>query len=126
MVLLIKQCGHVYMHVIFIITFLFVCLLFGCFLVKNLFFFRIYNCVCKFDENKNKNLLKKKFQSKKINFNLVNSSFKTSVIIITFCFHQFLIAIISLTSSNVIFSLPFLSVMLYFLYDDQNNDYSSI
>ena len=57
MVLLIKQCGHVYMRVIFIITF-YVCL-YGRFIVK-LFFFRIYNCVCKFDENKNKNLLKKK------------------------------------------------------------------
>ena len=37
-VLLIKQCEHVYMHVIFIITFLFVCLLFVHFLVENIFF----------------------------------------------------------------------------------------
>ena len=36
-VLLIKQCEHVYMHVIFIITFLFVCLFFGHFLVENIF-----------------------------------------------------------------------------------------
>ena len=34
-------------------NFLFVCLFFGRFLVKILFF-RIYNCVCTFDENKNK------------------------------------------------------------------------
>ena len=58
--LLIKQYGHVYMHVIFL-TFLFACLFFS----FN-FFFRIYNCVCKFDENKNKNSLKKK--SKENNF----------------------------------------------------------
>ena len=51
-----------YMHVIFIITFcLFVCLfVFWSFSRKKLFSFRIYNCVCKFSENKNKNLLKKK------------------------------------------------------------------
>ena len=47
------------MNVIFIINFclfvcFFICLLFGLFL-----FFRIYNCVCKFHENKIKNLLKK-------------------------------------------------------------------
>ena len=34
---------------------------FWSFLVKNVFvFIRMYNCVCKFDENKNKNLLKEK------------------------------------------------------------------
>ena len=56
--------GHVCMHVIFIITFLFVCLfvclfVFWSFSCKK-FFFRIYNCVFKFDENKSKNLLKKR------------------------------------------------------------------
>ena len=45
MVLLIKQCEHVYMHVILIITFLFVCLFFALFLVTKFFFFRIYNLV---------------------------------------------------------------------------------
>ena len=60
MVLLIKQCEHVYMQVIFIITFLFVCLFFGRFLVKNNFFFKnLEFSVCKFDENKNKIYLKK-------------------------------------------------------------------
>ena len=56
MVLLIKQCGHVYVHLIFITTFLlFVCLFFGRFLVKKIVFFvSIYNCVCKFDEDKKK------------------------------------------------------------------------
>ena len=52
MVLLIKQCEHVYMHVIFIITFLFVCL----------FVFWSFYCkknLLKITENKNKNLLKK-------------------------------------------------------------------
>ena len=44
-VLLIKQCEHVYMYVILIITFLFVCLFFGLFLVKKIFFFSIYNLV---------------------------------------------------------------------------------
>ena len=39
--------------------------LYPCYLYNNFFylfvcFFRIYHCVCKFDENKNKNLLKKK------------------------------------------------------------------
>ena len=38
-VLLIKQCEHVYMHVILIITFLFVCLFFGLFPVKKNIFF---------------------------------------------------------------------------------------
>ena len=38
--------------------------LYPCYLYNNFFylfvcFFRIYHCVCKFDENKNKNLLKK-------------------------------------------------------------------
>ena len=61
MVLLIKQCEYVYMHVIFIITFLFVCLFFWSFSCKKkLFFFNLECSVCKFDENKNKNLLKKK------------------------------------------------------------------
>ena len=60
MVLLIKQCGHVYMHVIFIITFLFLCLFFGRFLEKKIFFPE-FTIACKFDENKNKNLLKKRF-----------------------------------------------------------------
>ena len=60
MVLLIKQCGHVYMHVVFIITFLFLCLFFGRFLEKKIFFLE-FTIVCKFDENKNKNLLKKRF-----------------------------------------------------------------
>ena len=50
MVLLIKQHGHVYMHVIFVLTFF----LFVCFLVascqKFRCFFRVYNCVCKFDK----------------------------------------------------------------------------
>ena len=48
--MIIKQCGHVYIPVIFIITF-FICLF---------VFFRIQHCLCKFDEDKNKNLLKKK------------------------------------------------------------------
>ena len=46
---------------------IFVCLFavwsFSC---KKSFFFRIYNCVCKFDENKNKNLLKKNFSQEKV------------------------------------------------------------
>ena len=54
--LLIKQCVHVYMYVIFVLTFLFVCL----FVVKNFYVLEFNNCVCKFDKNKNKNLLKKK------------------------------------------------------------------
>ena len=58
--LLIKQCVHVYMHVIFVLTFcLFVCFLFVSF-KKFLCFLEFVNCVCKFDKNKNKNLLKKK------------------------------------------------------------------
>ena len=40
-------------------NFLFVCLFFGRFLIKK-FVFIIYSCVCEFDENKNKNLLKKR------------------------------------------------------------------
>ena len=63
MVLLIKQCEHVYMHVIFIITFLFAGLFFGRFLVKKTFFLEFR--ICKFDENKNKNLLKKKENQRK-------------------------------------------------------------
>ena len=54
--LLIKQCVHVYMHVIFVLNFLFVCL----FVVKNFYVLEFSNCVCKFDKNKNKKLLKKK------------------------------------------------------------------
>ena len=38
----------------------FLCLLVWSFSCKTFFFFRIYNCVCTFDENKNKNLFKKK------------------------------------------------------------------
>ena len=38
-------------------NFLFVCLfVFWSFSCKKIFFFRIYNCVCKFDENENKNI----------------------------------------------------------------------
>ena len=48
------------MHVIFIITFLFLCLFFGRFLEKKIFFSE-FTIACKFDENKNKNLLKKRF-----------------------------------------------------------------
>ena len=125
MVLLIKQCGHAYMHVIFITTFLFVCLLFGRFLVQNLFFFRIYNCVCKFDEKKNKNSLKKNFSQGKVISIWLIRALKLQLLLLLFRFHQFLIAVISLISSNVICSLPFFSVMLYFVYDDQNNDDSS-
>ena len=51
--LLIKQCVHVYMHVIFVLTF---CL----FVVKNFYVLEFNNCVCKFDKNKNENLFKKK------------------------------------------------------------------
>ena len=51
--LLIKQCVHVYMHVIFVLTF---CL----FVVKNFYVLEFNNCVCKFDKNKNENLNKKK------------------------------------------------------------------
>ena len=58
LVLLIKQCGHVYIHVIFVLIFLFVCFVF-CFFFLNVFF-RIYNCFCKFNKNKNKSLLKRK------------------------------------------------------------------
>ena len=53
-VLLMKQCGHVY--ACYLYNNFFVCL-FVCFLViflKKKFFFRIYNCVCKFVENKKK------------------------------------------------------------------------
>ena len=117
--LLIKQYGHVYMHVIFL-TFLFACLFFSC-----NFFFRIYNCVCKFDENKNKNSLKKNFSQGKVISIWLIRALKLQLLLLLFRFHQFLIAVISLTSSNVICSLPFLSVMLYFVYDDQNNDDSS-
>ena len=54
-----NRVGHVHMHVIFVLTFfLFV---FWLFLVKKLLcFLRIYNCICKFDKNKNKNLFNKK------------------------------------------------------------------
>ena len=49
------------MHVIIVITFLFVSLFFGRFLVKKKVFFKnLEFSVCKFDENKNKDLLKKK------------------------------------------------------------------
>ena len=60
-VLLMKQCGHVYACYLYNSFFvcLFVCLFFGHFLKKK-FFFRIYNCVCKFVENKKKK--KKKIQ----------------------------------------------------------------
>ena len=59
-----------YMHVIFIITFcLFVCLfVFWSFSRKKLFSFRIYNCVCKFGENKNKHLFKKKRNCQKVDY----------------------------------------------------------
>ena len=67
MVLLIKQCGHVYMHVIFVLTFFL-----ACFLVvsckKFLCFFRLYNCVCKFDKTKDKNLLKRNNITREIFF----------------------------------------------------------
>ena len=53
--LLIKQCVHVYMHIIFVLTFFF---------VKNFYVLQLNNCVCKFDKNKNKNLLKKKDKKK--------------------------------------------------------------
>ena len=61
--LLIKQCGHVYMHVFFVLTFcLFVCFVFWLFLVKKIISFLEFNdFVCKFDKNKNKDLLKKSF-----------------------------------------------------------------
>ena len=45
------------MHVIFVLTF---CL----FVVKNFYVLEFNNCVCKFDKNKNKNLLKKKKKEK--------------------------------------------------------------
>ena len=71
MILLIKQCGHVYMHVTFVLTFC----LFVCFLVvfckQFLCFFRIDNCVCKSDKNENEHLLKKK-EKKIINWQLSN------------------------------------------------------
>ena len=50
----IKQCVHVYMHVIFVLTL---------FVVKNFYVLEFNNYVCKFDKNKNKNLLKKKNSS---------------------------------------------------------------
>ena len=42
------------MHVIFVLTL---------FVVKNFYVLEFNNCVCKFDKNKNKNLLKKKKNS---------------------------------------------------------------
>ena len=62
--LLIKQRGHVYMHVFFVLTFrLFVCLF--CFLAvsckKFLYFLEFNNCVCKFDKIKIKIYKKKSF-----------------------------------------------------------------
>ena len=54
--LLIKQCVHVYMHVIFVLTTkFFLCL----FVVRNFYVLESNNGVCKFDKNKYKNLLKK-------------------------------------------------------------------
>ena len=64
-----------FIHVIFVLTFLFyflfflylfVCLFICFFLVENLYvyFLEFNNCVCKFDKNKNKNLLKKKKERK--------------------------------------------------------------
>ena len=59
-----------FIYVIFVLTFLFsfflffmfVCLSICFFLVENfyVYFLEFNNCVCKFDKNKNKNLLKKK------------------------------------------------------------------
>ena len=48
-----------YLYNSFLFVCLFVCLFFGRFFVKKVFF-RIYNCVCKFDENKIKIKKKKK------------------------------------------------------------------
>ena len=58
-----------FIHVIFVLTFLFyffiffmfACLFICFFLVENfnVYFLEFNNCVCKFDTNKNKNLLKK-------------------------------------------------------------------
>ena len=63
------------MHVIFIITFLFVCLLLGRFFCKKNFFKKnLEFSICKFDVNKNKNLLKKK-------------EFVTVVIVFCPCYH---------------------------------------
>ena len=105
----------------------FVCLFavwsFSC---KKSFFFRIYSCVCKFDENKNENWLKKNLSQGKVISIWLIRALKLQLLLLLFSFHQFLIAIISLTSSNGVFSLPFLWVMLYFVYDDQKNDDSSI
>ena len=56
-------------------------------------------------------------QSKKGNFNLINSNSKTLIILILY-FHQFLIVATFLASSN--FILPFLLVRIN--KDDKNND----
>ena len=53
--LLIKQCVHIYMHVVFVLTFV---LNFCLFVVKKFYVLEFNNCACKFD--KNKNLCKKK------------------------------------------------------------------
>ena len=48
------------MHVIFVLTFLVVVVVFVClFVVKNFYVLEFNNDVCKFYKNKNKNLLKK-------------------------------------------------------------------
>ena len=70
-VLLIKQCGHVYScylctNFFGFFSFFYVCLFICFFLVENFYicFLEFNNCVCKFDKNKNKNLLKKNLKRK--------------------------------------------------------------
>ena len=84
MVLLTKQRGHVcscYLctnfFVLFFSFFMFVCLFICFFLVENfyVYFLEFNNCVCKFDKNKNKNLLKNKTKNKYVSTRCI-------------CFHQ--------------------------------------
>ena len=63
--LLIKQCVHVYMHVIFVLFFGVVC-------CKKFLCFKFNNSVCKFDKKKNKNLLK--FKKKKMDHNIFSTT----------------------------------------------------
>ena len=55
---------------------MFVCLFICFFLVENfyVYFLEFNNCVCKFDKNKNKNLLKKKTCSAGIGDTIINAT----------------------------------------------------
>ena len=91
----------------------FVCLfVFWSFFCKNFFCFRICNCVCKFDENKNKNLLKKK----KWNFSgsaLFQVKTRVSLqTIVTDCLWELVFDSNSLQIYSNVFSLTMLVIFL--------------